>query len=430
MPLVFVHGVNVRHGELYNRELAFRDRHFTEILFKQLGRSVDVDTIYNPYWGDLGASLSADAPFLPRGGYDMLWRRHGQHEDETASSDIEDVVDSNSPTPLLEMARTASLSDVIDLLLELVDQEMAETGNESHQTAQEIARLAQRALDFSHSPEGELWLQTVKSDEELLEKLGSLLATSSSHSVSLDKKNDSDGLLKSAGTRLRKRIKDARENVAARSKSLKIRIQEDVSNARLRMRQKTVSATARLVNEPLRAIFHKQCALLIGDAFAYFSARGDNQVAAPIAERVMLSLRQAAAVSQKTGDELIVVGHSMGGVILCDIVTCYGKDIPIDILITVGSQFPLFADLQMFPGINGAQHPIPRPSNVKHWINIFDPHDFLGYPASHIFTGVDDFHLPTYALGASTHTNYFNRRSFYFQLARRLADYLPVKAAK
>lgn len=424
MPLVFVHGVNVRHGELYNRELAFRDRHFTEILYKQLGRTIDVDSIFNPYWGDLGASLSPDAPFLPRGGYDMLWRKQTQNNPETATCDIEDVIDSDSQTPLLEMARTDSLPAFIDLLCDLIDQEMLETGNESHETAQDIARLAQQALDFSHSPEGEVWLQSVKSDEELLEKLGSLLRTTSAQTLPPSRKRGITALIKSAGSRLQKRITDARQNVAARSKSLRMRIQEDVSNARLRIRQKTVSTTARLFNEPLRAIFHQQCALLIGDAFAYFSARGDDHLAAPIAERVMESLRQAVAVRQKTGDELIVIGHSMGGVILCDIVTCYGQDIPIDVLITVGSQFPLFADLKMFPGINGSQRPIPRPDNVKHWINIFDPHDFLGYPASHIFSGVDDFHLPTYALGASTHTNYFNRRSFYFQLARRLADYI------
>ena len=452
MPLVFVHGVNVRHGELYDRELAFRDKHFLEILYKQLGRNVKIDSIFNPYWGDLGASLSADAPFLPRGGYDMLWRKHSQAESDAESEVLErgieyaageaqsdadfdaeadvigDVINSDSPTPLLEMARTASLPDVVDLLLEIIDQEMAETGGQYNQTADDIAKLAQRALDFRHSPEGESWLKGLKSDDELIERLSTLVISSSSSAQanSSGQKGNAD-LIRSAGTRLRKRITDARQKLRTRSKSLKIRLQEDVSSARLRIRQKTVSATARLVNEPLRAIFHQQCALLIGDAFAYFSARGENE-AAPIAERVIASLEQAAAMKQKTGDELIVIGHSMGGVILCDIVTRYGKHIPIDVLITVGSQFPLFADLQMFPGINGVPRPIPRPANVKHWINIFDPHDFLGYPASHIFSGVDDFHLPTYALGASTHTNYFNRRSFYFQLARRLADYLPAKA--
>ena len=67
MPLVFVHGVNVREGALYDRELAFRNRHFIEIFYKQLGREIQESAIFNPYWGDLGASLSPELPFLPKG---------------------------------------------------------------------------------------------------------------------------------------------------------------------------------------------------------------------------------------------------------------------------------------------------------------------------------------------------------------------------
>ena len=110
MPLVFVHGVNVREGELYSRERAFRDRHFVEIFYRQLGRQVAVESIFNPYWGDLGATLSPDTPFLPRGGYDMLWRRNLEADPDTTVSDIEDIFDSDCETPLLEMARTASLA--------------------------------------------------------------------------------------------------------------------------------------------------------------------------------------------------------------------------------------------------------------------------------------------------------------------------------
>lgn len=456
MPLVFVHGVNVRLGDLYSREQAFRDRHFVEIFYRQLGRDVSPDSIFNPYWGDLGASISPDTPFLPRGNYQMLWQRQkraaaaGSASDAAAdaaadaavdaaadhiSLSIEAVLDSDSDTPLLDMARTASLGDVIDLLWELADNELLEAGTEAHRSDEEMARLAQRALDFAHSPEGERWLSSVKSDDELLEKLVGLLFDSNGGTARTTTDENTKSartgigrLVKSAGGRFRNRIKDARHELRSRTQSVREHIKEDVSAARLRLRQKAVSTTAKLFNEPLRAVFHQQCANLIGDAFSYFSARGDETTASPIAQRVIEALRQAHAISEKTGEELIVIGHSMGGVILCDIVTCYGKDIPIDVLITVGSQFPLFADLQMFPGIRGLKYPVPRPDNVKRWINIFDPHDFLGYPASHIFDGVDDFHLPTYAVGGSAHTNYFNRRSFYFQLARRLEDYVAAQA--
>jgi hypothetical protein len=432
MPLVFVHGVNVREGELYSRERAFRDRHFVEIFYRQLGRQVPVESILNPYWGDLGASLSPDTPFLPRGGYDMLWRRNLEADPDTTVSDIEDIFDSDCATPLLEMARTASLADVVDLLWDIVDQEMNEGGPGCEKSAEDMARLAQRALDFAHSPEGDAWLKTVKTDEELLERLGGLLhedgnQTNPAPAATKSNKTTISGMVKSAGGRFQKRITDARHHLKNRSKSLRVRLREDMANVRLRIRQKAVGTTARLINNPIRAIFHQQCALLIGDAFSYFSARGDDKPS-PIAQRVIDALQEAVAIRDKTGEEVIVIGHSMGGVILCDIVTHYGKDIPIDVLITVGSQFPLFADLKMFPGVDPADRPVPRPDNVKRWINIFDPHDFLGYPGSHIFEGIDDFHLPTYAVGGAAHTDYFNRPSFYWQLARRLMDYVPVRA--
>ena len=432
MPLVFVHGVNVRLGDLYNREQAFRDRHFVEIFYKQLGRNVQVSSIFNPYWGDLGAEISPDTPFLPRGNYEMLWRKQAQNATQSQAQlahDIEEMLERESSTPLLDMARSASPDDVIDLLWDLADEESQETGKESQKTDEEMARLAQRALDFSHSPEGERWLASVKTDEELLDKLSGLLNSAAEENKQSNPKPLTNSairnLMRSAGGRFHTRIAETRERLSSRAKTLRAHIKDDVDGARHRVRQKAVSTTAKLFNEPLRNIFHQQCAVLIGDAFSYFSARGETQ-ASPIALRVIEALRSAQEIQKQTGEELIVVGHSMGGVILCDVVTYYGKDIPINILITVGSQFPLFADLQMFPGIQGRKRPVPRPENVKRWINIFDPHDFLGYPASHIFDGVDDYHLPTYAIGGAAHTDYFNRRSFYFQLARRLMDYMPA----
>jgi pimeloyl-ACP methyl ester carboxylesterase len=235
-------------------------------------------------------------------------------------------------------------------------------------------------------------------------------------------------IIRSVGSSLTDKVSETSKKISSQHVSLRSRLHEDISHARLRLRQSVVATTAHIFNEPLRALFHAQCALLIGDAFAYFSSRGDDRTPAPIAQRIIDVLKEAAALAEKQGEELIVIGHSMGGVILCDVVSCYGKDIPIDVLITVGSQFPLFADLGMYPALNGVPHPIPKPPHVKQWLNIFDPHDFLGYPASHLFSGIDDFHLPTYAVGASAHANYFNRRSFYFHLARRMVQYLPPAA--
>lgn len=430
MALVFVHGVNVRRGDLYDRELAFRNRHFLEVFYQQLGRKVSNDAVFSPYWGDLGANLSADLPFLPRGDYELLWRKKGSAAEPVPEALLRageppEASDQPSKTPLLDIARHASVDEVIDLLWELAEREMIESGAEQRHTQHEMDALAHKALEFAHSPEGEKWLAGLKSDDELLARLSNLLHGTTAAVKSTGESEKVAGrlsdIIKSAGKRLGGRLGESRTRLGTRREALR----EEVVQARLRMRQSLVATTAHIINEPLRALFHAQCALLIGDAFAYFSTRGDEGQPAPIAQRIIDTLREAAAISQKNGEELIVVGHSMGGVILCDIVTCYGKDIPIDALITVGSQFPLFADLGMFPGCNNVPRPIKRPAQVKNWVNIFDPHDFLGYPASHLFEDVDDYHLPTYAIGGAAHADYFNRRSFYFHLARRMHEYLP-----
>lgn len=46
MPLVFVHGVNVREGPMYERERTFRDQNFAEIFYRELGRQVEPDSIF------------------------------------------------------------------------------------------------------------------------------------------------------------------------------------------------------------------------------------------------------------------------------------------------------------------------------------------------------------------------------------------------
>ena len=445
MALVFVHGVNVRKGEVYDREIAFRNHHFAEVLYPQLGRHLDQNAIYNPYWGDLGASLSNDYPFLPRGAYQMLWKKQevlqAQHSADASSGDEHDIFDDcaialDPSAPLLSIARHASLDDAIDLLWSFVEDDTNDP-----EISLSVARLAQRALNYIHTPEGEAWLAGLKSDDELVERLLLFLnaelmgAQPKKQNSKVEALTSSKFPISQASTETTSqknasfagRLSSAREKLSKRIATDRSRLKEGIQDVRLRLRRTAVGTTAKIFNEPLRAMFHKQSALLIGDAFSYFSSRGDTATAAPIAERVIESLREAHKRKQETGEELVVIGHSMGGVILCDIVTCYGKDIPIDVLITVGSQYPLFADLQMFPGINGASRPIQRPENVKRWFNIIDPHDFLGYPASHIFDGVTDYHLPTYSVGAASHTDYFNRPSFYFQLARRLSEYLPVK---
>lgn len=123
----------------------------------------------------------------------------------------------------------------------------------------------------------------------------------------------------------------------------------------------------------------------------------------------------------KDDDKLIVVAHSMGGIVMCDIASHFQPPIKIDCLITVGSQFPLFADLRMFPGFDQDCLPLPKPDMVKRWVNIIDLNDFLGFAADKLFEGIVDVEYASGKLGVSTHADYFKLPSFYKCMAAAVA---------
>jgi hypothetical protein len=63
---------------------------------------------------------------------------------------------------------------------------------------------------------------------------------------------------------------------------------------------------------------------------------------------------------------------------------------------------------------------VGRLPNVAHWVNVFDYNDVLGFAASKIFDGVEDFAYSTGKGVAKAHGSYFVMPSFY----RRLADHI------
>lgn len=79
---------------------------------------------------------------------------------------------------------------------------------------------------------------------------------------------------------------------------------------------------------------------------------------------------------------VVAVGHSLGGVILVDLLTSEGHP-EVDLLVTVGSQAPLFY------AIDALEH--LRPGGVHRpftpWLNIYSEHDFLSFCAEAVFPG-------------------------------------------
>ncbi|GGY12697.1 alpha/beta hydrolase [Streptomyces djakartensis] len=146
--------------------------------------------------------------------------------------------------------------------------------------------------------------------------------------------------------------------------------------------------------------------LFLGDVFAWFRNRTQ------ILERVEAAVRDAG-----NQGPLVIIGHSLGGVIAFEY--CMEAGRTIELLGTVGSQVGLFSEL-------GAIHQVPArlasgqfesPAHVGTWLNIYDPDDVLSFLAAPVFTRVNDIVLDTGAPFPAAHSEYWNLPETYRKLA-------------
>jgi pimeloyl-ACP methyl ester carboxylesterase len=180
-------------------------------------------------------------------------------------------------------------------------------------------------------------------------------------------------------------------------------------------------AGSALVVDPLADLARPWVGFFLGDVFTYLYHNDlREQIRAEVREKLL-----AAHAGRAAGEKLVVIGHSMGGVILVDMLcspTAAGlpADLKVDALLTVGSQPGLFQALGLFVPISATR--IPKPACVGTWHNVFDPIDPLAFRADPIFDDVTDFKFDSITGLASAHTTYFLRPQFYARARKRLKD--------
>ena len=114
----------------------------------------------------------------------------------------------------------------------------------------------------------------------------------------------------------------------------------------------------------------------VGDALVYVARRGTFTSPGEIIKRVLDGQEglRAAAASRTTNDPLIVIGHSLGGVILYDIFSHFAPDLQCDLLVTVGSQVGFFQELALLANASaGGFTPgsrVSRPGNIVRWLRL------------------------------------------------------------
>lgn len=135
--------------------------------------------------------------------------------------------------------------------------------------------------------------------------------------------------------------------------------------------------------------------LFLGDVFAWYRNR----------DAIIERLETVASRAPDDGD-LMLVGHSLGGVIAFDYAQHTNRDIKL--LATVGSQVGLFGELGVLPSTEyGAQGKLVTPPRVASWRNIYDPNDALAFLAGPIFERVTDIELNTGAPFPMCHGEYW-----------------------
>lgn len=128
------------------------------------------------------------------------------------------------------------------------------------------------------------------------------------------------------------------------------------------------------------------------------------------------------AVASRT-EPVVVAGHSLGGVIALEALSLRPRDV--DLLVTAGSQAPLFSLMGVLPSIGEGRAPFSP------WLNVVNPRDPLSFRAGEVFGWAPEVPVdvevtePRNLIAA--HTGYFDEPELYRLIGERLG--LTLEAA-
>lgn len=381
--LVFVHGVATRKGAGYEQSVANRDALFKKVLFEDPGL-----VIHTPLWGDLVPKIPHEvfdtgkvaAAFKLGSGSGMVGVGPGLgHAGEPVPEDALTLAGLAKSNP------NAALDALFVELLESYDrknQAIPQAEFESFAEAAKAISIDLAAGDAQLPGDGaRARFGQAGSDQDLREALGRRPDGTASY-----------GVVSAIGSAI------------------------GAVTDRLR------SIASRVAVDPLVDLVRPSVGFFLGDVFAYLN---DGDLQADIRSEIQEKLL-AAHSSKGAGEKLVVIGHSLGGVILVDMLSSplesgLPEDFRVDALLTVGSQPGLFQALGLIVEPEDDKK-TPRPPGVAAWFNVFDPLDPLAFRCEPIFADVKDMRFDSITGVASAHTTYFKRPQFYARARRRLRE--------
>lgn len=403
MPIVFVHGVNTRREDPdYDATVARTRQYLRDILAKRIGIAPDKLSTYFPYWGDHAVKFRWNQASLP-----------GE------ATDVETLSVSGTGT------------ETLDYELWLGEARFQNGFGEVNFGQVSLQKGFEEAVDLLWDTAASV-VSSEAEHEEIIGLYNASLAYAKSHpspkwatqTPSLSNQEFVNALLDA----IRSEPPVAQAPVLV-SLSLGDWWQSFTETVKRLGSAPSAAATDILVTAGRRSV-HEKAARFLGDIFVYLTERGTVDAPGEIIRDILSSIDDAVKKKQAGDDKLVVIGHSLGGVILYDILTHFRPDLTFDIFATIGSQVALFEEMTLYRAsdpskpVNPPTDLLDKPDRVVKWLNVFDTNDVFSFKVEKVFKGASDFKFDTgYGL-LQSHSGYFARPSFYKRLGARLG---PVK---
>lgn len=382
IEVIFVHGVATRPSSGYDTMVANRDALIKAVLFEGAPA-----TITSPMWGRHASNLAWGGAAFQRGSDDIaslnlgVGGGGGLHAAPAGPANLPGDL---TLAAVASASPTAAIDELFAAMVALADEEGRALGNGEL----EQFRAATRFL----AGDGLLTTTTDMADDAFVDAL-----------------RDEIGIAGSFG--LGDRLKEAANRVTGLGRNL----------------------AGRGLVALFRDDLNPAVAMFLGDIFAYLKP---GPMRNAIRETIVLDLRNACQRAQQQSTKLILIGHSLGGVILYDLLSSpdaagLPANFRADALITVGSQPGLFEELTLFDHVaedRGKPHRVAGPASVGKWFNIIDPIDLFAFKSSSIFADAIDLEFDSATGLSSAHTMYFSRPQFHARLRKRLVEHGIITA--
>ncbi|MGY4816636.1 esterase/lipase family protein [Pseudomonas chlororaphis subsp. piscium] len=395
MPIVFIHGVNNRvEDKDYAPGVNSKREYFRSTFAPRVGVSVQPQHVMFPYWGGQGVDFRWKQASLPHSSDDVVALGTNDAALELWLGEVRFQKGSEAVS-LGEVSRREGFVSAVDLFW---DTASIAAPNDR---AQEVAKYYEASLRYAEDDPAPAWA----------------LAT-----PSLDNDAFTQKLLEAIAPYL--------QQDAAAPAAVALGIGDwftSVREAIRRLGNAPGDAASAVLAKLGRKSIHESASRFLGDIFIYLTTRDKTGPSSILAD-VLAKLQEAHAARTPGDDKLVVVGHSLGGLLAYDALTHYLPDIKVDYFITVGSQVALFEEMtlcrasQLGVPKNPPSDRLPKPSNVGRWINVYDTNDAFSFRTEGVFLDAEDYKFDTgYGL-LGAHGGYFLSPSFYKRLAKRVME--------